>query len=243
MPLIAYSRKVVPGRLPSPGTAGTPRIAGLARLAGRAGLAGIAGLAVALALAVPADAAAAPAAGAPAPARAAAPAAGAPASSTAAAQPVPSGGMPRIAVIDTEKILLSSQAGRKAIAELKKIQEQKEAELKGKQQEIKEMQDKLQQGRLSLAQDKLVDMEKQLEDKGTLLKRMSEDASRDLNKKKDELLGSIDEKVMPVINQIGKEQGYTMIFRKFESGLIYADDSVDITQAVIQRLDAMAAAK
>ncbi len=192
--------------------------------------AGIAGIAV-LAAAPAAQAAPAPAGSA-----AAAPAA-------AAGQPAPAGGMPRIGVIDTEKILLSSQAGRKAIAELKKIQEQKEVELRAKQTEIKELQERIQQGRLSLAQDKLVDMEKQLEDKSTLLKRMSEDATRDLNKKKDDLLGSIDEKVMPVINQIGKEQGYTMIFRKFESGLIYADEGVDITQAVIQRLDAMAAAK
>ena len=51
---------------------------------------------------------------------------------------------------------------------------------------------------------------------------------------------AIDEKVMPVINQIGHEQGYTMIFRKFESGLIYADDAIDITSAVVQRLDAQA---
>ncbi len=36
---------------------------------------------------------------------------------------------------------------------------------------------------------------------------------------------------MPVINQVGKEQGYTLIFRKFESGLIYADEAVDITDS------------
>jgi outer membrane protein len=159
----------------------------------------------------------------------------------APAAAAPAGGL-RVAVIDTEKILLSSQAGKRAIAELKKIQEQKEAELRGKQQEIKDLQDKLSQGRLSLAQDKLAEMAKQLEDREIALKRLSDDASRDLNKKKDDLLGSIDEKVMPVINQLGKEQGYTMIFRKFESGLIYADDAIDITQAVIQRLDAAAAA-
>ena len=34
---------------------------------------------------------------------------------------------------------------------------------------------------------------------------------------------------MPVINQVGKELGYTLIFRKFESGLIYADEAIDIT--------------
>ncbi len=146
-----------------------------------------------------------------------------------------------MAVIDTERILLSSVAGKKAIAELKKVQEAKENELRGKQQEIKELQDKLSQGRLSLAQDKLAELEKQIEDREISLRRLSDDATRDLNKKKDEMLGGIDGKVMPVINQIGKEQGYTMIFRKFESGLIYADDAIDITNSVIQRLDQAAA--
>jgi outer membrane protein len=177
-----------------------------------------------------------------APARSAQAAPAAPAAAPAAAAGA-AGGALRVAVIDTEKILLSSVAGKKAIAELKKIQEQKEAELRGRQQEIKDLQDKLAQGRLSLAQDKLAEMAKTLEDKEISLRRLSDDASRDLNKKKDDLLGSIDEKVMPVINQIGKEQGYTMIFRKFESGLIYADDAIDITGSVIQRLDAQAAAQ
>jgi outer membrane protein len=92
-------------------------------------------------------------------------------------------------------------------------------------------------GRLSLAQDKLADLSKQYEEKEIVLKRAQDDATRELNKKRDDMLAQIDERVMPVINQVGKELGYTMIFRKFESGLIYADDTIDITNVVIQRLD------
>ncbi|MDP9120293.1 MAG: OmpH family outer membrane protein [Acidobacteriota bacterium] len=164
-----------------------------------------------------------------------------PFAATAQAAPAPAGTI-RIAVIDTEKILLSSAAGKKALAELKKAQEQKEAELRRMQQEIKDLQDKLQNGRLSLAQDKLAEMDKQLEDKVIALRRLQDDANRDLGKKKDDLLGAIDEKVMPVINKAGKELGYTLIFRKFESGLIYADEAIDITDSIVQRMDAAAAA-
>ena len=55
------------------------------------------------------------------------------------------------------------------------------------------------------------------------------------------MLAQIDQRVMPVINQVGKDLGYTLIFRKFESGLIYADEAIDITSVVIQRLDTAAA--
>jgi outer membrane protein len=152
----------------------------------------------------------------------------------------PASGAIKIAVIDTEKILVNSAAGKKALAELKKLQEAKEKEFGTKQQEIKDLQAKVSDGRLSLAQDKLDEMQKQLEDKVIALRRLQDDATRDLTKKRDDVLGQIDQQVMPVINQAGKELGYTLIFRKFESGLIYADEAVDITDSIIKRLDAAA---
>ena len=157
----------------------------------------------------------------------------------AAQQAAPAAAGPiKIAVIDTEKILLSSQAGKKALADLKKLQEAKETELRGKAQELKDLQTKISEGRLSLAQDKLTDLSKQYEEREIALRRLQDDATRELSKKRDEMLSQIDGRVMPVINQAGKDLGYTLIFRKFESGLIYADEAVDITSLIIQRLDA-----
>ena len=176
-------------------------------------------------------------AGLPAAAQKAAAPPAVPAAAPAAAGPI------KIAVIDTEKILLSSNAGKKAVADLKKLQEQREKELGARAQELKDLQGKINDGRLSLAQDKLADLSKQYEEKEIALRRAQDDATRELTKKRDEMLAQIDDRVMPVINQVGKELGYTLIFRKFESGLIYADEAVDITSVVIQRIDAAAQGK
>ena len=157
-----------------------------------------------------------------------------------AAAPAPSGPI-RVAVIDTEKILLSSNAGKKVVADLKRLQEQREKELGARAAELKDLQTKISDGRLSLAQDKLADLSKQYEEKEIAIRRAQDDATRELNKKRDEMLAQIDQRVMPVINQVGKDLGYTLIFRKFESGLIYADEAIDITSVVIQRLDTAAA--
>jgi outer membrane protein len=143
----------------------------------------------------------------------------------------------KVAVIDTERVLLASETGKKALADLKKLQEAKENEVKARQQEIKDLQTKLQDGQMSLAKDKISEMEKTLEDKVIALRRLQDDATRELNKKRDDVLAQIDQKVMPVINQAGKDLGYTLIFRKYESGLIYADEAIDITNQIIQRLD------
>ena len=40
-----------------------------------------------------------------------------------------------------------------------------------------------------------------------------------------------------MINEIGAERGFTLIFNKFQSGLVYADDGVYITDDVIRRFN------
>jgi len=55
---------------------------------------------------------------------------------------------------------------------------------------------------------------------------------------RDRLLANADTRMMPIIQTLGKELKAAAIFRKFESGLIYSDDTLDITNTVIQRIDA-----
>ena len=44
------------------------------------------------------------------------------------------------------------------------------------------------------------------------------------------------------INAVGREFGYAMIFNKYQSGLVYADDAIDVTNLVIERFNAAGAA-
>lgn len=148
----------------------------------------------------------------------------------------------KVAVINTEQVLLESATGKAALDELRQLREAKEAEGKALQTEAEDLRKRLTEGRLSLAEDKIAELEQQLEEKGIALRRFQDDASRELNKRRDEVLASIDRKVLPIINQVGQEQGYALIFRKFESGLVFASDEIDITAEIIRRLDASATA-
>ena len=62
-----------------------------------------------------------------------------------------------------------------------------------------------------------------------------------VQKHRQDEIEKIETAVFPIINAIGKEGGYTLIFNKFQSGLVYAEDTVDITTQVIQKLDSSAA--
>lgn len=149
----------------------------------------------------------------------------------------------KVAVIDVQRLVTDSVAGKEALAKLKKLQEDKIGEGKAKQDEIEQLRKKLNEGRLSLADDKIAELEKQLEEKVTGLRRFQEDAEREFNKSREATFGEIERRVFPVIEQVGKEGGYTFIFNKFQSGLLYADDAADITNQIIQKFDAAATQK
>ena len=121
------------------------------------------------------------------------------------------------------------------------MQNERTAQLKSMNEELTDMQKRFQEGRLSLAEDKLAELQAQIEEKDRASKRAREDAERDVQKRRTDDIEKIESAVFPIINGLGKEGGYTMIFNKFQSGLVYADDAVDITNEVIKRLDGSAA--
>ncbi len=144
---------------------------------------------------------------------------------------------PKVAVIDVGRILTDSKLGQGAVQKLRELQESKRGQDKAKQDAIKDLQNRLAEGRLSLSDERLAEMQKELEEKVIELQRFRDDADREMQKARDRAFEEIEKKVMPLINQIGNERGYTLIFNKFQSGLVFARDEVDITDVILERFD------
>ena len=143
----------------------------------------------------------------------------------------------RVAVIDVNKVLSSSTAGKVAAATLKQLQEDKMARAQKLDEEIKTLDNDINTKKISLSEEKLTDMAKQLSDKKIAMQRFAQDADRELGEARDRVMAELNQKIMPVVDQIGKEMGLAAIFNKFESGLIYASDAIDITDVVIKRFN------
>ncbi len=156
----------------------------------------------------------------------------------AGAEPVAPPAVPaalRIGVVDSERIMQSSMSGKKALAEIKQIQATAETQLKLQQQEIATLNAKLSAG---VPDEQHAALMKELQAKTAAFRQSDESAHTNFSTRRDEIYAAVDAKVMPVINQLGKEMGFTVIFRKYGAGLVYADEAIDITNVVIQRLDA-----
>ena len=175
-------------------------------------------------------AAAAPAA-AQAPAAAPAPSAAAQAAGT------------RIGVIEVQRIVQESAVGKESLARVQKLQQGKQDELTKRQKELRDLEQKIQDQGKSLSEDAMEKLQKDYQGKAVDLKRFQDDAQRELEEAQRKELGDLEKRIMPVINEVAKEQGYQLVFNKFNSGLLFADDkSTDLTEAVITKFNSMIAA-
>jgi outer membrane protein len=150
------------------------------------------------------------------------------------------GGGAKLGVIDVRRILTESKAGRKALDELRALAKTRQDELADRESEVAALRKRIDDGRLSLSPEKQQELDEELQAKLIDLRRAEDDARRKMDERQGVEFGKIEDRVMPLIKAIGEEQGFTLIFNKFEdSGLLFATDGADITDEVLRRFDAL----
>ena len=143
----------------------------------------------------------------------------------------------RVAVIDVRRVLADSASGKAAFERLKKMQDDKAARAQKMNEELAGIDQQIRSKGMSLSEDKLAELNKQLADKKVAFQRFAQDADRELTEARDRALQDLEKQIMPVINDVGKEMGFAAIFNKYESGLVYASEAIDITDVVVKRFN------
>jgi len=138
----------------------------------------------------------------------------------------------RVAVINVQKVLADSTRGKAEFDRLRQMQKDRETRLKQLQDELNEL-----KGRFSpsLSDEKKAELQKQISDKQLSAQRFAQDAEREMKEETDRALQALEREILPIINEVGKEMGFAAIFNKFESGLVYASEAIDITDVIVKR--------
>jgi outer membrane protein len=154
-------------------------------------------------------------------------------SAKATAQATPS----RIAIIDVQKVLSQSNPGKAATGKLKQLQDARVSRGKVLDAELRKLESDLLAG-TTLPPARRKNLEVQIADKRLAMKRFAEDAQKEITAARERELQALEVSVKPIVDRLGKEMALAAIFNKFESGLIYANDAIDITDTVIARFNA-----
>ena len=143
----------------------------------------------------------------------------------------------KVGVIEVQRIVQDSAVGKESLARIQKVSTAKQEDLTKRQTELRDLEKRIQEQGKSLSEEAMEKLQKDYQAKALDLKRFQDDAQRELEELQRKELTELEKKVLPVIEAVSKELGYSLVFNKFQSGLLYADDAVDITAAVITKFN------
>jgi outer membrane protein len=158
-----------------------------------------------------------------------------------AAQPTPPRPFPegaKIAYVMLPLIAQNSTEGKAASAKIEDLQKKKQAELQDKNKQLQAAQQKLSSGGTVLNEGARGALEKDIDRMQREIQFAQQNAQAEVQELTQELQEQFRQKLMPIIETIGKERGLQVIFSGGDAGIIWADPGLDLTQEVIKRLDA-----
>ncbi len=175
----------------------------------------------------PAPRPAAPAAPAPAPA---------PAAQAPVVRPFPTG--TKYAFVNIQRIANESAEGKVATTRVAALNQQKVNELNEKNKQLQAAQQKLDQGGSVLNATAVAQLQKDIERQQIDLQRFTEDAQQDVQNLQAQLQDDFQRKLTPIVQQVAIDRGLHMLFSVADSGLVWGDPSLDLTEEIIVKFDA-----
>jgi outer membrane protein len=142
----------------------------------------------------------------------------------------------KIGIINTNRIISESVEGKKFLSYLETKQKEKQAEIDAMRNKLQQDADQFQRQQGSLSDEARLRKQSELNKRKTDLDRYIEDAEAEMQAIQRERFAQIQKKIMPIIQQIGSEQNFTLIFEG-NAAMLYVDTSIDITSDIITRFD------
>jgi len=144
----------------------------------------------------------------------------------------------KLGYIDMQRALNGSEAGKEAKEQLASKVKKYQDEINVKQGELKKLKDELEKQGMLLSDSARAAKEKDYQNKLKDFQRFTKDAQDELQGKDEELTRRILEGMEKVIQTFGRQNGYTFIFVKNDSMLLFVDEKADLTEEVLKLFNA-----
>jgi len=148
----------------------------------------------------------------------------------------------KYAYVRIDRIAAESAAGRSLNERVKALNDQKVRELNDKNKALQSAQQKLESGGSVLSDAARAQLQAEVERQQRDIQRFTEDAQQDLQALQQQLQEEFTRTLNPVLDRVAREKQVHMVFNATESGLVWADPTMDLTTDIIKALDTSATA-
>lgn len=147
----------------------------------------------------------------------------------------------KIGVVDLQKILETSNFGKAAQNELKVQRDKMQADMKQRGNEIQEIESRMQREAMVMSKETREEKEREHRIKVSDFQALQRKYQSDLQEIERKLMGRLQTEITSLVSEIAKKDGYLLVISNI--GVIYSLPSTDLTERLIQELNAKSGKK
>ena len=141
----------------------------------------------------------------------------------------------KIGVIDLQRVMEASSAGKAAQAQIKQQKDKMETDLKDKGAEIEQIRQRLEREAMVMSKESREEKEREARIKLNDFKTLQKKYRTELQRLEKRLVSQLRDDTVALVNEIGKKEGYLLIISRV--GVLYSPNTIDITDKLIKRLN------
>lgn len=143
----------------------------------------------------------------------------------------------KIAYVDLNKALNECEKGKTAVKVLEDMVKAKQEVISEKEKELKAIDDEIAKQSSILNPDAIKEKQAKREKLMRDYQRMVKDSQDEVQQKRNDFMEAIIKDLRETVARLGKEKGYSVIFERVASGILYIPDDVDITDLLIEQFN------
>ncbi|MFA6052834.1 MAG: OmpH family outer membrane protein [Methylobacter sp.] len=142
----------------------------------------------------------------------------------------------KIGFVNIPAVLEKAPQAEKAKKRLEQEFSPRDKQLVAQQKEIQGIEEKMTRDAAVMGEKERLNLEKDILNKKRDAKRAQQEFSEDFNVRRNEELGKLQRRIVEAIRAIAKDQNFDLLLT---DGVIYANEQIDITNQVQQKLSTM----
>ena len=142
----------------------------------------------------------------------------------------------KIGFVNVAKVLEKAPQAAKAKSRLETEFSPRDKALVSQQKEIKTLEDKLNRDSAVMGEEERRKLEKDVVEKKRDAARSQQEFSEDFNLRRNEELGNLQKRIVEAVRALAKEESFDLLLT---DGVIYANDQIDVTSRVQQKLETL----
>jgi outer membrane protein len=143
-------------------------------------------------------------------------------------------GASKIAWMNLEQAVLTSDEGKTMVADIQRWVDSKNTENDGLRKEMEALRNQLSVQGAKLTDEARSELEDQIEAKDTVLQRFQQDTQKDIESKRVKMTNYLAKRMQPVIERVAKEKGLSAVLIFNSSRDAYVDPSLNVTEEIIK---------